>query len=348
MGATTDSPFQIYDELFDLHYKYGYYRIIIPKSSSVKYLAQPDPKPLFPRNGGQALNFTTVPDGDWNIGYLAPHNDTNKYFLASTAKIDLAGIVKLWHPHKIDWMTLNRSDDAVVSSDLQTIGMPYNICKNHFGFEQVVVYYEWMPDSVYGAEHETEIYALIDSHQIAPKFLAHIMENCGGSDGNGERVIGFMVEKVTNARRATIADLSACKEVLTKLHALNIAYGQIQPENFLIVDDETKQIATNCALLQQFSGAYQTSDQRILDVEMKSLEFVLQQAAASGGHGEGGSFTLSREQSDQIHAISNRDGGLHHRVIEQARKGGITIAEEEHRGLLREWKREATEHSLVW
>jgi hypothetical protein len=89
-GSTTpmpSSPFQIYDELFDFSYNYGYYRIIFPTSSSVKYLAQPDPVPLFPRNGGQNLNFTTVPDGDWNMGYLALQADPNKYVLASTKRL---------------------------------------------------------------------------------------------------------------------------------------------------------------------------------------------------------------------------------------------------------------------
>jgi hypothetical protein len=60
----TSSHFQIYDELLDPHYKYGYYRTIVSKSPSLKYIAQPDPVPVFPRNGGQTLSFTTVPDGD--------------------------------------------------------------------------------------------------------------------------------------------------------------------------------------------------------------------------------------------------------------------------------------------
>lgn len=42
---------------------------------------------------------------------------------------------------------------------------------------------------------------------------------------------------------------------------------------------------------------------------------------------------LSREQSDEILAISKRDGGWHDRVLEQAREGRITISEEGHRGL---------------
>jgi hypothetical protein len=82
-GSTTlitNSHFQICDELFDWHYTYGYYRIIILESSFVKYLAQPDPAPLFPRNGGETFNFTTVPGGNWNMGYLASQTDTNRHY----------------------------------------------------------------------------------------------------------------------------------------------------------------------------------------------------------------------------------------------------------------------------
>jgi hypothetical protein len=122
-----------------------------------------------------------------------------------------------------------------MSAELHLISTSFNICKNHFGFGNVIVNYEWMPDSVYGVNLETEMYALINDHQIAPKFLAHVTENSGDSDGNGEMVIGFMVEKV-NARRATMADLPACKEVLAKLHALGIAHGHPLPANFLIID----------------------------------------------------------------------------------------------------------------
>jgi hypothetical protein len=46
--------------------------------------------------------------------------------------------------------------------------------------------------TVYGAEREAEIYALVDSYQIAPHFLAHVAENNGDGDGDDEKIIGFM------------------------------------------------------------------------------------------------------------------------------------------------------------
>jgi hypothetical protein len=78
---------------------------------------------------------------------------------------------------------------------------------------------------------------------------------------------------------------------------------------------------------------------------MESLDSAFQQAAAGNEHME--AVNLSREQSDEILAISKRDGGWHDRVLEQAREGRITIGEEEHRGLWSEWKRAATGRRLA-
>jgi hypothetical protein len=89
-------------------------------------------------------------------------------------------------------MALNDSHEDVSLSELQWIGMPFKVCKNHFEFDEVIINYQWMPDFVYGAERETEIYALIDSHPIAPRFLAHVTENNGGSAGDNERITGFI------------------------------------------------------------------------------------------------------------------------------------------------------------
>jgi hypothetical protein len=127
-------------------------------------------------------------------------------------------------------MALNepeRSDTATF--ELQSAGFIfYNVYSNHFGLDKVIVSSEWIPESVYVVDHETQIYAPIDGHQIALRFLAHITEHSGIQGGNSERVIGFMLEKVTGARSATLEDLLACAEVLAILHAFGIAHGSIR------------------------------------------------------------------------------------------------------------------------
>lgn len=339
-SVTTGSHFEIDNYLSDFHMKYGYYRIIISESSFVKYLAIPDPAPSFPDVRGEKLAFTTVPDGDWNIGYLISEAGTHRYSLGSTEKTALAGINKTWHSQKIDYMALKEPDHDADGSDPQLKShMFFHVYKNHFGFDQVIVSYEWFPESVYGVEHETEIYALIDGHQIAPKFLAHVMEQSGDSkDNSSQRVIGYMVGKVPNARVATLEDLPVCKEVLARLHDLGIAHGALRPGDFLVINDDKGQ---SSALLQAFTAAYRTSNQSVLDAESKALEYAFQQAAAQ--REQDGGFSLSVELSDEIRAISLRDGGLHPHVIEQAKEGRITITAEEHRALLAEMKREDLE-----
>jgi hypothetical protein len=320
------------------HFRYGYYRILIAKTSSVKYLALPDPGPSGFDLGGDQLNFTTVPDGNWNIGYLVPQPGTNRYALGSMERTDLAEISPTWHPHKVDYLALNEPRDEVTGFELQSTGLHYGAFNNHFGCEKVVVSYEWIPDTVYGVNHETQIYALIDGYQIAPRFLAHVTEKSGDGDGNGERVIGLMVEYVIGARAASIEDLAICKQVLARLHARGIAHSCPRPRSFLIKDNANGPGTASTALLQSFSGAYQTSDQSILDSEMESVESLFQQAAAEEPEKL---FSLSREVWDQIRAICSRDGGLHPRVQEQAQKEGkITITEEEHRQMLAELQSE--------
>jgi hypothetical protein len=349
MDMTTSTPpssslFIIDNQLSAWHLKFGYYRIIVPTSSSVKYLALPDPAPSFPDIRGEKLNFTTVPDGDWNVAYLVPESGTQKYSLGSMKQTTLAGISKIWHPRKVDWISLNERDYDGTGSDPQLASHIFaSVHTNYFGFEKVIVSYEWIPESVFCVDHETEIYALIDGRDVAPKFLAHITENSGGSD----RVIGFMVEKVTGARPATIGDLPACKEVLARLHALGVAHGPLGTGDFLIVtDDDIGQGGTvrrTRALLQSFGGAYKTFDQSIFDAEIENLEPVFRQAAVEAANEErdgGGAFSLSLELSDEIRAISVRDGGLHPRVIEQAREGRITMTQDEHKRMLAEWGRE--------
>jgi hypothetical protein len=186
MTPKTASHFEIDNQLSDWRFKYGYYRITIPKPSTVKNLALPDPAPSFPDIRGEKRDFTTVPEGGWNIGHLTSQPGTHKYSLLSTEKTNLARVSTTWYPHQVDWMALNepeRSDTATF--ELQSAGFIfYNVYSNHFGLDKVIVSSEWIPESVYGVDHETQIYALIDGHQIAPRFLAHITEHSGIQDGN--------------------------------------------------------------------------------------------------------------------------------------------------------------------
>lgn len=217
---TSTIKFNIDDEMSSWEFKYGYYRIILGDESSpvVKYLARYDPVNSFPDIRGERLDFDTVPEGKWNVGYLKRNLIGGKYTLGYTDNGTFAAVKNLWHSSKIDYEALSRplEHDGL---DLQCAAQIYSTIHDgsQFDVAKVIVNIEWCPESVYGSDRETTMYSLIENHCVAPKFVAHVTEN-------NERTIGFIVEKI-NARRATRNDLPACRLVLSKLHSLGIAHG---------------------------------------------------------------------------------------------------------------------------
>lgn len=288
----------------------SYYRIRTA-SSTIKYLALVSQHPTFPDFRGEQLDFSTVPEGDWNLGHLVPKVDTQKATLGTTETTTLATIGKNWHPCMIDYADLGEASSGL--DELQCRHQIYSaVYRGHSGADKVIVSFEWHPETIYGVDHETEIYSLIHGHDIGPKFLAHITEN-------RERVIGYIVSRLAG-RPATPGDLQACREVLSKLHGLGIVYGQLKPSSFIIENGR--------ALLHSFAGSYHTNDKNKLDAEMASLEDALQIDQQPDK-------PVSQELSDELHSICERDGGIHPAVLYTAvREGKIDITKEEHEGLL--------------
>jgi hypothetical protein len=312
----TGSTFEIIDAVSaQLGKEYGYYRIVIA-SSVIKYLGFLEPHPTAPDIRGEKLDFNTVPEGDWNVGYLDRMTHSAKFTMGATVKRAFQSVEKTWHPSTVDRLTLGEPE--LSDKELQCLGQMYSaVYRDHFGLDKVIVNHEWYPDYIYGSVHETEIYSLIEGHDIGPRFLAHVTENT-------DRVIGYMVERVPG-RHATIDDLSACREGLSKLHALGIVHGSLRPTTFSINNGR--------ALLHGFGGSYRTDDQNALNAEMAGLEDVLQQEWQWP-------TPLSQKLSDEITAIGFRDNGIHPAIIDQAvRKGKITITEADHKELLLELQR---------
>lgn len=323
---TTTTKFKIDNEMSSWEFKYGYYRIILSDESSpvVKYLAYHDPVNSFPDIRGERLDFNTVPDGNWNIGYLKRNLIGEKYTLDYTDNSALAAVKNLWHSSKIDYEALSKPLEHD-GPDLQCAAQIYSTIHDgsQFSVAKVIVNIEWCPESVYGSDYETNMYSLIEKHGIAPKFVAYITES-------NERTIGFMIEKI-NARHATHDDLSACRLVLSKLHRLGIAHGSpqtLRDSDFLITNDDDG----TRALLQNFAGSFQTNDEAVFDEEMNRLEGILTTATSELGSPPKG---LGLELSEEIRAISLRDEGLYPLVWEQAvQEGKITVTQEEHKEML--------------
>jgi predicted Ser/Thr protein kinase len=96
--------------------------------------------------------------------------------------------------------------------------------------------------------NETRAYEWIEGKGIGPRFLGHLTE--------GSRVIGFLLERVTDARYADSTDLAACERSLQGLHQLGILHGDVNRFNFLIKGSE--------AVLIDFDTARKCEDSEAL------------------------------------------------------------------------------------
>ena len=96
--------------------------------------------------------------------------------------------------------------------------------------------FAWEIDAI---ENESAAYQWIDGYRIGPSFLGHISEE--------GRIIGFIMEKIENARHAGPEDLTLCHKTLSKLHKLGIVHGDVNKHNFLVRDGHATLIDFECA-----------------------------------------------------------------------------------------------------
>jgi tRNA A-37 threonylcarbamoyl transferase component Bud32 len=93
----------------------------------------------------------------------------------------------------------------------------------------------------------------------------------------GDRVIGFLIEHITNAQHACLSDIAACQLTLGRLHQLSIMHGDINQFNFLIHGSK--------AVLINFNTARKYNDQDTLHKEFETLPSHLQDMSRRGGSG---------------------------------------------------------------
>jgi predicted Ser/Thr protein kinase len=120
-------------------------------------------------------------------------------------------------------------------------------------------------------KNETTAYQWIEGQDIGPRFLGHLTE-----DG-GRRVIGFLIERIWDARHAGPDDLEGCQRVLSRLHGLRIRHGDINRFNFLATPDRTALI--------DFDTARRCEDQDALCDEMEDVAARLLDPSTLGGGG---------------------------------------------------------------
>ncbi|KAF7616337.1 hypothetical protein AFLA_009834 [Aspergillus flavus NRRL3357] len=198
------------------------------------------------------------PPGDWNDGLIVKDKSTGKPYFARAVRNTFPSVKNQWHEYSVDY------SDIKVGKRLQT-GIYEAQCP---GFDTVVVAkfarFHW---EIRYMESETTAYEWIKDHDIGPRFLGHLVE-----DG---RVIGFLMERISNARHAVLDDLEACWDTLSRLHALGIRHGDTSRFNFLMIDSR--------AVLIDYDTAQKCDDYNVLCEELDGLAESLASTSNRGG-----------------------------------------------------------------
>lgn len=272
---------------------------------TIKYLTGPNTSRVFSGPNAHALRrnnlaFDKVPAGDWVVGRLVlaeegTDGQGGKLELASTETdtaealddLGLRSAEPVFCGTTVDLQDcLNRVDSEpwnnVVLEDGREVGIPKPTelqCMDYVSAtivftptgvptdgREVVCVADWIPGHWQGVEADARAHEIIQARDpgLVPRLVAHVTEN-------HSRVIGFLLERVPGAREAGIADLDACRAVLTRLHALGITKGRLSRHSFLVLEDGSVMIQG------PFTGSFGEPEdlEDAMTAEMEGLEEVL-------------------------------------------------------------------------
>ncbi|GAD96249.1 conserved hypothetical protein [Paecilomyces variotii No. 5] len=149
---------------------------------------------------GKAIKYLTVDPGLYaveDICFVAKSTTDGIPYFARAVRTQFPSVRNQWHKTRVDYL------DLLIGNKLRT-GIYDVKCPQ---FDTVVIAkfarFEW---EIQYLENETTAYQWIDGHQIGPQFLGYLTE-----DG---RVIGFLMERMSNARHAGPSDLAASQQTV--------------------------------------------------------------------------------------------------------------------------------------
>ncbi|CZS92841.1 uncharacterized protein RAG0_03333 [Rhynchosporium agropyri] len=167
-------------------------------------------------------------------------------FFAKTSREEYASFQPLWHADSHNYLSFEigprlRSNVYVASSP----DFDQSVDAKFARFAREIGYYN----------AEMQAYSWLEGHEIGPKFLGYLTEE--------GRVMGFLPENI-EGRRAAIGDLSACKSIPRKLHALGLIHRDVNKHNFLITE--------HGPVLIDFVTAEKSNDTKAMEVKLEGLE----------------------------------------------------------------------------
>jgi tRNA A-37 threonylcarbamoyl transferase component Bud32 len=207
-----------------------------------------------------------LPTRDWNQAHIARNSKDERPYFKEVTRAQLPSITHVWHPRRINHLDLqwgHKLRSNVYEATFHEIKSP------------ILIKFARFPYEIQQIDDETQAYKWIDGHGIGPAFLGHVTEE--------GRVIGFMMELISNAQHAEPENLSLCQKALTRLHDLGVLHGDINKHNFLIQNGR--------ALLIDFETAERCNNQKDLEEELQSVEKALRDTS-----GRGGTITLGAEE----------------------------------------------------
>ncbi|KAH8705027.1 hypothetical protein BGW36DRAFT_421604 [Talaromyces proteolyticus] len=243
---------------------------VLVDSQSIKYLTvEPGLYPTEDLCFGPMLHsiLPQFPSGDWNDGLISRDQSTDQAHFARVQRTSFPSVKYQWHKTSVDYL------DLTFGKKLRT-GI-YEVSHTRYFDNKVIIAkfarFEW---EIGYMENETRAFEWIDGSGIGPQFLGYLTEN-----SNGGRVIGFLMERVTNARHAGPEDFAVCQETLRRLHGLGIRHGDTNRFNFLVVGDGLR------AVLIDFDTARKCDDQVDLREEFEGLSVSFEDESMRGGGG---------------------------------------------------------------
>ncbi|KAI9150259.1 hypothetical protein HJFPF1_10018 [Paramyrothecium foliicola] len=249
-----------------------YYRIRLD-NGKIKYLAYYPGRnletPVLADRLGDRIATRTVPDGDWNVAYLEEAAGDMYKISGYAPRRHMMGITNTsWCPQRVDWFAIRNIRHDY--EDFQCSPDPCRsfICDNPFGTGLAILHFDWHPDGSHYLNKIVDVYSQIRRDDLAPKFLGFVHEN------QGERIIGFVVEKVDGrcARRGAV-DQEQCIGTLAKLHSMNYLLGGSQGrETFLWRPDGTAILHdfSSCTHMSKYQNAHEKA--RAMETERSLTE----------------------------------------------------------------------------
>lgn len=178
-------------------------------------------------------------DDSWTVAHISYNFEGRLQSSLSDQK--LAGVQNVWHSARVNVLDLKRTarltvmtfEAVVCESAVNSAAPPPPLPPRQRVIAKIARFEQEIPI----IERETRAYQMLlqrDAAHLAPRFLGHIYE--------GDRVMGFLLEKLGDRRSATVDDVSACKVALGQFHSLGLLHGGVNTHNFLVGKDGAKMV----------------------------------------------------------------------------------------------------------